>query len=219
MAKTNGKTIVFIGDSITEGVGASSVDNCWASLVTKEGEFAKGHNFGVSGTRIAWQKEEKCAEWNENFVERIDRLPEKTDFVLVFGGTNDYGHGDAPLGKLGDKTTETFYGAMDVLLVKLLEKYPEARIALLTPIHRDKEELYYNDFGVRNCGTLETYVNAEKAVCAKYGIPVLDLYTTSGICPANPVNMAIYTTDGVHPNDRGYRLIADKVLQFIKNIL
>ncbi len=123
------------------------------------------------------------------------------------------------MGKIGDSTPETFYGAMATLLSKLMEKYPMARIAVLTPIHREQEEKLFNEFGVRNCGTLGDYVAAEKAVCVRYGIPVLDLYATSGICPDNKTNKETYAPDGLHPNDRGHRLIADKVLKFIQNIL
>ena len=46
------KTIAFLGDSITEGVGASSPETNYVSLVGKK----TGHeviNYGVSGTRIA----------------------------------------------------------------------------------------------------------------------------------------------------------------------
>ncbi len=219
MAETQGKTIIFLGDSITEGYGASSASSCFVHLVTQEGGFEKGFNFGVGGTRIAPQKNEMNDDWSEYFAKRIARMPNEADFVLVFGGTNDYGHGDAPMGKLGDTTLETFYGAMDTLLSNLIEKYPTSKIAVLTPIHRRNEDSLFNGYGVRNCGTLGDYVAAEKAVAEKYGIPISDLYTTSGICPDNPVNRETYTVDGLHPNDRGYRLIADKVLTFLKNVL
>ena len=46
--------------------------------------------------------------------------------IFVFGGTNDYGHGDAPLGKQGDNDPLTFYGALYDLYQRLLKKYPGA---------------------------------------------------------------------------------------------
>ena len=108
---------------------------------------------------------------------------------------------------------------MDTLFFKLLKKYPKAKIVLLTPIHRTEETKYFNEFGVRNCGTLEDYVNAEMEVAKKYNIPILDLYHFSGICPDIEENRKQYTVDGLHPNDKGHQIIAEKVLFFIKNSL
>ncbi len=33
------------------------------------------------------------------------------DIIIVFGGTNDFGNGDAPFGEMSDRTPYTFYGA------------------------------------------------------------------------------------------------------------
>ncbi len=213
---TKGKTILFLGDSITDGYCASSVEKRYSDLVTVEGEFAEGVNYGVGGTRIAKNAIDTCEAHADTFEMRAKRMQEKADIIIVFGGTNDYGHGDAPLGKMGDSTVTTFYGAMDSLINTLINKYPLATIVFCTPIHRKDECKLFNENGVRHCATLGDYVNAEKEVCARYGIPVCDLYTTSGICPDNPINCDTYTADGLHPNDVGYRRIADRILQFIK---
>ena len=71
--------------------------------------------YGVSGTRIAVQKKEINEAWNENFIERAKRMDKNADIVCVFGGTNDYGHGDAPIGNIGDDNPATFYGALNTL--------------------------------------------------------------------------------------------------------
>lgn len=47
-----GKKVLFLGDSITEGVGASSKDTCYVSVFGKI-SGAEVKNFGISGTRIA----------------------------------------------------------------------------------------------------------------------------------------------------------------------
>ncbi len=216
--KTTGKIIIFLGDSITEGVGASKTENRWTDLVGAEGEFAQAHNFGVSGTRIAPQVSEQSDGWSESYVARVDRMPDVADYILVFGGTNDYGHGDAALGRLGDRTPDTFYGATDTLLVKLKAKYPKAKIGVLTPIHRANENRVYNEFGVRNCACLADYVKAEKEVCLLHQIPVLDLYETSGIYPDEEANRKAYAPDGLHPNDAGYRILADQILAFLQTL-
>ena len=47
---------------------------------------------------------------------RFTEMDERADAVVVFGGTNDFGHGDAPLGKPSDRDPSTFYGACHYLM-------------------------------------------------------------------------------------------------------
>lgn len=210
-----GKNVVFLGDSITEGVGVSSYENCYVSVF--EGlTGCKAYNYGVSVTRIAKQKEKFCEPpFEENFIERVDRMPDGMHLVVVFGGTNDFGHGDAPLGSFDDRTDDTFYGALHVLYKKLIEKYPLSKIVVLTPLHRLTENYTVNERGVR-CEPLSRYVAAEKEVAEYYSLPVLDLWSSSGIQPAVPVIQQNYMPDGLHPNDNGARVIAEKLVEFVK---
>lgn len=53
------------------------------------------------------------------FCGRLDEMDKNADAVVVFGGTNDYGHGDAPFGLFTDRTDETFYGACHTLMSEL----------------------------------------------------------------------------------------------------
>ena len=66
-------------------------------------------------------------------------MQKTADAIIVFGGTNDYGHGDAPLGTPQDRTPKTFYGALHTLILYLLNAYPTAQIVILTPLHRVAE--------------------------------------------------------------------------------
>lgn len=49
----NNKKVLFLGDSITEGCGASDLENCYVSLFKKAYPNAKIFNYGIGGTRIA----------------------------------------------------------------------------------------------------------------------------------------------------------------------
>lgn len=56
-------------------------------------------NYGISATRIACQTENLTTkEPDLSFVNRVDSMDSDADVVVVFGGTNDFGHGDAKLG-------------------------------------------------------------------------------------------------------------------------
>ena len=135
-----GLKINFLGDSITEGVGASSHENCYFSqFAAKSGAICR--NYGISGTRIARKKvPSDKPRFDLDFPSRVSEMDEDADMVIVFGGTNDYGHGDAPLGEPGDRTVWSFYGGLHVLYESLLERFPKAKIVILTPMIRRDEE-------------------------------------------------------------------------------
>lgn len=104
-----GKVIHFLGDSITEGVGATDASHCFVSLIGRK-TGAVVHNYGVGGTRIARQL--NCPQdEGKDFCARFIEMEQGADMIIVFGGTNDYGHGNAPFGSFEDKTPDTFKAA------------------------------------------------------------------------------------------------------------
>lgn len=209
-----GKKAVFLGDSITEGVGASSYENCYVETFGRL-SGAKVENFGVGGTRIARQTNKTGSAWDEDFIERADKMPSDADLVVVFGGTNDFGHGDSPFGEFGDETEYTFYGALRILCEKLLNKYPEKAIVLMTPLHRPDEDSSVNQIGLPH-EPLSAYVRAIKEVAEYYSLPVLDLWANSGIQPKLETLLQIYMPDGIHPSDKGAAKIAEMLYRFVK---
>ena len=136
----NGKKINFLGDSITEGVGASEKSRCYvAQFAATTGAICR--NYGISGTRIARKRvPSDNPDFDRDYPSRVPEMDPDADVVVVFGGTNDYGHGDAPLGEMSDRTVWTYYGALHVLFTALIEKYPMSSIVVLTPLHREDEE-------------------------------------------------------------------------------
>ena len=212
----NMKKICFLGDSITEGHGASDREKTsFVALFAAAHPEAKVLNYGIGGTRIAAQRIPKeNPKWEQPFYSRVDKMEEGADLVCVFGGTNDYGHGDAPMGKFGDTTPETFYGALYTLSKLLVERYPMARIAFFTPLHRTGEDVPKK----RDDGewTQRDYVMAVKRNAEYFSFPVLDLWNVSGLQPALPIIKETYLPDGLHPNDAGYRRLYEIVEQFIR---
>ena len=211
------KTVCFLGDSITEGHGASSAEKCFVSLFAKAHPEAKVHNFGIGGTRIAKQiKPSENPKWDKYFGGRIKDLPQRADLICVFGGTNDFGHGDAPFGEFGDKDDYSFSGAVYNLTVSLIEKYPESQIVFFTPLHRDSEL----NVTARRDGeyVLRDYVNRIKETAEYFSIPVLDLWSVSGIQPSVEIIRSKYLPDGLHPNDAGYEKLFKIINRFISTL-
>ena len=107
-----GKKIAFLGDSITEGVGVEN-QNLRYDRRMAEKYGIEAVNFGISGTRLAHQrKASDKPRFDLCFCGRAYDLPKDSDIIVVFGGTNDYGHGDAPFGTDTDTTPDTYCGAV-----------------------------------------------------------------------------------------------------------
>ena len=205
--KLKGKKVYFLGDSITAGVGVSAYDKSYVSVFAKL-SGAKVENYGISGTRIAKQTEKTQEQCDRDFVGRVDEMKENADVVVVFGGTNDFGHGDAEVGDFNSRSEYTFYGAMHSLCMKLLNKYPLAHIVFVTPLHRETEDAKINSRGKAVKLPLAGYVSIIKEIAAYYGLPVLDLFSESGIQPRIETIKNLYMPDGLHPSDLGAERIA-----------
>lgn len=212
-----GTKINFLGDSITEGAGTSSPDRMFTMLIERE-YGAICQNYGIGGTRIARQKTATDERWDRDFISRVPEMDADADIVVVFGGTNDFGHGDAPLGTMSDRTPYTFYGALHCLYTALTEKYPDVPVVILTPLHRLNEDSPKGDNKPEPVGTLKEYVNIIREVAEYYSFPVLDLYKESGLQPKVPVIQQKYIPDGLHPNDDGNAILAHKIARFLETL-
>lgn len=212
------KKIGFLGDSITEGVGVSAPENCYVNVFGNlSGAIVK--NYGIGGTRIAKQKTPSVkARHDLDFLGRVQEMDDDFDVVVVFGGTNDFGHGDATIGDFSSRDEYTFYGAMHSLCTKLINKYPEAEIVFMTPLHRLSEDVIVNDIGVRNELPLSGYVEIIKEVAGFYGLPVLDLFNVSGLQPKVDIIKDKYMPDGLHPSDAGAEKVAKRLFGFLKSL-
>jgi lysophospholipase L1-like esterase len=213
--------INFLGDSITEGAGVSNPENMYVNYIANNyGAICR--NYGIGGTRIAKQKTpSECARCDRDFVSRVEEMDSDADVIVIFGGTNDYGHGDAPIGEFNDRTADTFYGALHTLYTNLINKYPEAMIIVLTPLHRWGEEDKRGDNRMKPVPMedLKTYRDIIMRVAEYYSLPVLDLYANSGIQPNLPIMREIYAPDGLHPNDKGHIKIAKMIAKFIESYI
>ena len=245
--KLEGKKINFLGDSITFGFGLldlpelpenfdpaeldpeenplftidpDALDGSFVNALRTECGLAAARNYGVCGSRIARQHNDGLPDmFPDTFCDRADRMDPDADIVVVFGGTNDFGHGNAPFGSFSDRTDETFCGALHVLYRKLIERYPEAEIVICTPLHRAGEENPRGEGTKRVPGKpLIEYVKAIRAAAEYYSLPLLDLYACSGLQPNIPVIAEKYCPDGLHPNKAGYTILTRRIKHFLESL-
>ena len=209
--KLQGLKANFLGDSITEGCGTESEQAIYWNVLKQEAGLAEARGYGIGGTRISRQVIPSAeVRWDMDFLSRVETMDADADLVVFFGGTNDFEHGNAPLGTMSDRTPYTFYGACHLLMRSLIEHYPKATIVGMTPLHREIEE----NGGRR----LIDFVHAEKEVAEYYSIPMLDLYAVSGIQPQVPIIKEMYCPDGLHPNDAGHYRIYSRLRGFLEQL-
>ena len=203
--------INVLGDSITEGALASSEDKTFVSTLARLLN-CKVNNYGISGSRIAKQLVPSAEpRFDLFFGSRVkDLVP--ADLVIVFGGTNDYGHGDASIGNIEDKTPDTFYGGMNYLISELLKKYRKEQILFILPLYRINEDDPLGDH-LRKEATLslQGYRDIMSEVLQSNNINYLDIKDNLGRPGEND-----HFGDGLHPNDKGHRLIAELLAKYIK---
>lgn len=202
----------FLGDSITEGCGTTDfATKPYHQLIAKKYGMAVARNYGIAGTRFAKQtKPSANPRFDLDFCARFSEMDDDASLIVVFGGTNDFGHGDAPIGEKSDRTSDTFYGACHCLMSGLIAKYPDARIVFMTPLHRISEENVVKENGLDGA-KLEVYVDIIKEVAAYYSLPVIDLWSISGLQPRVDVIKEKYVPDGLHPNDLGHERMAEVI--------
>ncbi|WP_413524212.1 SGNH/GDSL hydrolase family protein [Carnobacterium divergens] len=140
------------------------------------------------------------------------------DVVLCDAGTNDFKLNIpiGSLGKIGDTSfdTNTFYGAYRDLIEYILKNNQNIRIVLMTPFQRDNGGYDVNTVNEKG-HTLNDYRNAIMAIGEMYSIAIFDAFAKSGL---TKLNLDMFTLDGLHPNNEGYRFITRPLIPFINNL-
>lgn len=217
-----GKVINFLGDSITEGVGVSDIENCrYDNVIHKRYDLAAHDNYGIGGTRLAYQSvpSENPAH-DLYFLGRAHKMNKDADIVVVYGGVNDYIHGDAYFGTMEDRTVTTFCGAVWCLMDYLKNEYAGKTVVFMTPAHMHYKGVSDKEVSARpmkkpDAKPLQAYVDVIKARGEEFCIPVLDLFENLGIDPNNESDREAYTVDGLHFNDAGQAFLAKALGEFL----
>jgi lysophospholipase L1-like esterase len=187
----------------------------------------------------------------------------KTDVYSVFLGTNDWWSG-LPLGSMNDYINntglKTTYGAYRIIINKIRNLNPAAKVILITPMQRgdfvyiaDAYNNAYGSYKPKNGQQLSQFADAVKEIGNYEHFAVIDLYYKSGITVKNvvkfkrlkdtvtrtyhditypyykgipfdpgkdeypyPTDAIGYTYDGLHPSDKGYKVIADMIINEFK---
>ena len=219
-----GKTAVFLGDSITEGAGVSIKSNRYDNKLKEMYGLSDIYNYGIGGSRLAHQSvPSDNPRMDLCFCGRAYNMNKHADIVVVYGGVNDYIHGDAYFGEMSDTTPITFCGAVYYLMNYLKERYAEKTIVFMTPAHCNYKGVSDKQASPRpikkpDAKPLQAYVDVIKARGEELGIPVLDLFENLGLDPNDEDVKANFTVDGLHFNDEGHTYIAKALGKFLSEL-
>ena len=219
-----GKIIDFLGDSITEGVGVTDQNNRYDNVIHRRFELAAHYNYGIGGTRLAHQSvPSEIPRYDLCFCGRAYLLDKSADLIVVYGGVNDYIHGDAYFGTMDDRTPTTFCGAVYFLMNLLKTNYEGKKIVFMTPAHMHFKGISDKCLSGRpmkkpDAQPLSAYVEVIKARGEELGIPVLDLFEKLPIDPNNESDREKYTVDGLHFNDEGQGILAKTLGDFLETL-
>ena len=221
-----GYKVNFLGDSITFGSGVTDKDNCrYDNRLRKMCKLSGVNNYGIGGTRLAHQIHPSESPSNDLcFCGRAYHLDMDADMVVVYGGVNDYLHGDAPFGQIGDTTPATFCGGVYFLMRFLREHFGDKPVVFMTPArclwngNIDDRYPSIHPYKASDAKPLIDYVEVILQTAKEFNIPVLDLYHNLGLDPHDPECCEAYTVDGLHFNDAGHEVIAQRLKEFIEAI-
>ncbi len=199
MSKSN-KKILFIGDSISEGHAASDPSKRYTTLVTNElseaGSDYQEINIAVSGSTLVEHPWPKHGVSGMPF-KLTEAISQKPDIIVIQHGVNDNGVGSSAF---------EFLWNYRKMVQALKNEFPEIKIVCMTICPS-----WLTD---GSCWMLSMpWVNQ-----VNVGIQELAARENTLVAQTNFMlqNCRELFADGVHPNDEGHRIMADSVLNALR---
>lgn len=185
-----GKTVNFIGNSITFGLYASDDAHRWTNLFTV-GEGNTQNNMGISGEVLQTGFEGSVITFNRNTIPFYDTTQAS---LFISLGVNDI------LQNTTDFTPAKYSLVMDSTITFAINSrnWPHQRIVIVTPfafLNDSQRHIDYSDTAV--------------AVALRRSCTSANVYTPM---KNSPVHATLYNADGIHPNDAGHAFIANFLL-------
>lgn len=200
--------IVTLGDSITDGVGSNrDLNNRWPNylarrLLTDDNapDFAVV-NAGISGNRVL---QENSARFGENLQVRFERdvlALSGVSHIVLLEGINDIGMGNMFPGE--HVAPEEIIAGYRQIIARAHAKGLKIIGATLTPF---EGAAYYTEEGEQKRQVVNAWIrtSGEFDGVIDFEIPARDPSHITRLVPS-------YTADNLHPNDEGYKAMADAI--------
>ena len=201
----SGKKYGILADSIAAGANGVGYDNSYHRLVAIRNGMTS-FNYAIAGTKLSGAANGFGLSMSD--PARYGAMDSSLEYILVAGLTNDIS-ASIPIGTDSDNTVDTVKGALNLLCIGLMEKYPNKKIGFITP------------FRHRVANDDQAYADAMITICGKYSIPVLDWYRTSGVYPLNTVKRTAQmqtVNDYQHPNAATHLQLSHSFEAFLRRL-
>ncbi|WP_231181814.1 phage tail protein [Clostridium botulinum] len=206
------KIVAWNGDSICAGDGWRGG---YPKIISERNNMIS-ENIAIGGGSITAEQYHVDNHKPRHWISRtIEKMRSDADYAILEGGVNDYSL-KVPFGIITKDFTSklddtTFCGAFESMLKQLILKFQGKKIGYIL-VHR----IWDNNLDFNS-----KWYPAILEMCAKWGVPVCDLYKN---CPSLKLNEQLknkYTNnkDGWHPNEEGYRkYYVDKIESWMKTL-
>ncbi len=219
--------ITIMGDSITEGSNLSDEDKPlynYPTILKQLLGCKEVVNQGIGGSVVS------SSASNYAMVDRWYEIPEDSDIIIVFGGTNDCLYMNKwQFGELEydhRMTDDTFCGDLDEMCSAMKWKFHDnkddkyVKFIYVNPMSTILNDgVYATDPG--NMVPQVSFANAINEIVPSYDFSVIDLYNSNFLNSHDEQINHQFVNDGVHPNIDGYRILAEhlasEIIQRIKN--
>lgn len=209
------KNIIFIGDSITEGVTGGIDQNgnlvSYVNYTNSNLHFQNVINQGKAGRMFAdYGGEEYSLSLDFGNVTNVD-----ADIIVVFAGVNDYlaGSQNKRYGDINDTVSTAGYcGSVRYFMKQLQMYYSDREVFFVTMYNINKKpNCIYSDLKGKANPTLADYMDVEKKLAKEYGFHVIDLYSTGFMDCSTKEASDYYLRDGLHPKDNGNIVLGEHI--------
>lgn len=197
--------IVFIGDSITEGVEAAIDSNgnriTYPTYANSYLHFKNLLNNGKGGSMFSeYVGPEYSISANFDMVTNVD-----SDIIVVFCGVNDYlaTSNTKRFGDIYNKESNAGYcGGVRQFMKRLQMYYADNEIFFVTMynISRTASSTYTD---ITTDPQLNDYMEVQRTLAKEYGFHVIDLYEQGFMDCTSQESSSYYLADELHPNDNG----------------
>lgn len=175
-----GKTMVFLGSSVTYGECAGGVS--FVDFIA-ERNHCRAIKEAVSGTTLV-------EDDSGSYVSRLKRLlVARADLFVCQLSTNDATQGK-PLGQPGNSDTATIAGAIEAIIA-IVRKRWNCPILFYTSPRYDSP-------------AYEAMTRLLKELQAKWNFAILDLWNNEAFNALSPDDRKRYMADAIHPTRAGY---------------
>ncbi len=212
----NGKTALFMGDSISygSGDGASYLrqGKAWAGRIAQITGL-QATNASVSGSKVSYINGDDRTKWH--YTQYNQNKNEQFDMIVIQGGVNDARHNRA-IGEVSDINADvssfkrdTYAGGLQYLFHNVKTNWPEATYFFIANHRLDG----HNTGNAKNMGP---YFDKAKELCELYGFVYIDLYNNAELEAKLDSKSTKYMPDTLHINAAGYEIVTPYILEVLE---